>query len=195
MGTTDLQATLRCSCGREIAARSRDAGGFITCSCGNSVAVPKLSQLRLLVGADAYVTNPAEAIRKAQRDGKEPAGYECLGCGAWDPVLYECSALCEQSHVKKSRGEDHSTGLLRWFFLPFILNIMLSFRNDSATIDRQGHDIDVTFRLPLCKLCAQSRGNPTRPAVAKQLMMEVPLLANLVNYYPQLTLKIVRLNP
>ena len=141
------------------------------------------------------MTNPAEAIRKVQREGKEPAGDNCLCCVPARPVLYECIALCEQSRVIESRGGDHSNGMLRWLFLPFILNVMISLRSDSATIDRQGHDIEVKFRLPLCKLCSQSTGKPTRPAVAKQLMLKVPLLAELLNYYPQLSLKTVRLDP
>src|SRR3954449_9046146 len=78
IGMSDLLATLSCSCGRSVFARARDAGGRISCECGNNIAVPNLSQLRILAGADAFVTNPAELIRKLQAEGKNPAGDSCL---------------------------------------------------------------------------------------------------------------------
>jgi len=191
MATNELQVALECTCGRSTTARTKDAGGTLTCACGNSVAVPKLSELRLMAGADAFITNPAEAILKSQREGNEPGGDKCLLCGAASPVFYECHAVCEQSHVKKT-GESKSTEMLRWLILPFIANIILSLNREDQKIDRLGHDIDVKFRLPVCNLCQSSTGNPTRPAVAKKLMLRVPLYKQLLDYYPSLSLSIDR---
>ncbi|HEX3601835.1 MAG TPA: hypothetical protein VHU84_16900 [Lacipirellulaceae bacterium] len=156
--------------------------------------MPKLSELRTLAGVDAYVTNPAEAIRKARLEEKDPAGERCLLCSSAKPDFYHCVAICEQSHTKRNDtgGPSDSTELLRWFFFPVIINILLAFRNTNPVIDRCGHDIEVNFLLPVCKQCTATIGNPTRPSVAKRLMIKVPLLAELLKYYPQLKLKITR---
>lgn len=195
MPTTELQARLHCNCGREVIAHSRDAGRSLACSCGNSVTVPSLSQFRVLAGDHAYVTNPAEAIQKLQRAGKEPAGHECLCCGASNVVFFECRANCEQSHLKKSRKGQYLTNFLTWLVLPLFLHIFILLRREEPTIERQGHDVEVKFRLQLCQLCLRSIGSPTRPSVAKELMRKVPLLAELLRYYPKLSLKTVRLEP
>jgi hypothetical protein len=191
MVTNELQVALDCDCGRPIAARAKDAGTTIACTCGNLVAVPKLSELRLLAGADAFVTNPAEAILKLQREGNEPGGDKCVMCGSATPVFYQCLAICEQSHVKKNRASQ-SNGLLRWLFLPFIVNVLISMRAEDETIDRHGHDLEVKFRLPLCDLCKTAAGNPTRPNLAKKLMVRVPQYKQLLDYYPGLSLTIIR---
>jgi hypothetical protein len=174
-----------------MTARAKDAGGSMTCACGNLIAVPKLSELRLLAGAHAFITNPAEAILKSQREGNEPAGDTCLLCGATSPVFYQCHAVCEQSHIKKT-GTSKSNEMIRWLLLPFILNIILAFSREDEKIDRLGHDIEVKFWLPVCNLCKNSTGNPTRPSVAKKLMIRVPLLKQLLDYYPGLSLSIER---
>jgi hypothetical protein len=192
MATSELQVTLPCTCGRSPVARAKDAGGSINCACGNSVAVPKLSELRLLAGADAFITNPAEAIRKAQLAGTEPAGDRCLVCGSADTMFFQCHAVCEQSHAKKTSSYK-SFEIFRWLILPLIANIILAFKKEDETIDRQGHDIDVAFRLPVCRLCASTIGNPARTSIAKELIQRVPLLKQLLDYYPALSLSVNRL--
>jgi hypothetical protein len=153
MPTTELQARLHCSCGREVVVRSHDAGRSIACACENSVAAPNLSQFRVLAGTDAYVTNPAEAICKLQLEGKEPAGHECLCCGASNVVFYECTATCEQSHVKKNRSGRYLTNALAFILLPLILHVLILFRRESPEFERHGHDVEMKCRLQLCKLC------------------------------------------
>ena len=101
MGTTELQVSLSCSCGRSVIARAKDAGGAVSCACGKLVAVPRLSELRTLSARDAYVTNPVEAIRKLQSEGANPAGERCLLCGSNAAVFYECHAICESSYIEE----------------------------------------------------------------------------------------------
>jgi hypothetical protein len=191
MATSELQVSLPCECGGSVTARARDAGGSIRCNCGRNVSVPRLSELRQLSGADPFITNPVEAIRKAQRAGIDPAGDKCLLCGVERPVFYELNAVCEQSHVKKSNSGD-SGGLLRWFVLPFIANVLISLQKQDETIDRRGHDVEVTFRLPVCDLCTSTSGSPTRDSVARQLMLLVPAYKDLLDYYPRLVLSTKR---
>lgn len=196
MGTNELQVPLSCGCGRSVVARAKDAGGEVSCTCGRQVAVPRLSELRTLAGADAYVTNPAEAIRKLQSQGINPAGNRCLLCGATSPTLYACHAVCESSLVKTSSSDDgfSFSKLLSIFLLPklfFILYLMLR-KNESQEPERRGHDVAVDFTLPVCGACLASAGGTLRPKMAKELMASVPTLADLLAYYPQLKLTIDR---
>ena len=196
MGTSELQVTLSCGCGRSVVARAKDAGGSVPCACGKPVAVPRLSELRSLAGSDAFVTNPAEAIRKQQAQGIRPAGDRCLLCGSMSPVFYACHALCESSHLK--RGDADSSDnfgilLFRILFIPVLINaIYMSLRKKPSESEVRGHDIEVEFALPVCDPCAATTGKVTRPKIAKRLMANVPILAELLAYYPQLNLKINR---
>jgi hypothetical protein len=197
MGTNELRVSLSCSCGRWVIARAKDAGGSVACVCGKQVAVPRLSELRTLAGADAFVTNPAEAIRKLQSEGINPAGERCLLCGSNAAVLYECQAVCESSYMKKSSSDD-SYSLPQIFlsilFLPriFFIPLMMLRKNDAEPDERRGHDVAVTFTLPVCDPCATTVGNITRPKIAKQLMAKVPVLNELLTYYPRLELTVER---
>jgi hypothetical protein len=195
MGTNELQVTLNCTCGRSVAARAKDAGGSISCICGKQVAVPRLSQLRTLAGADAFVTNPAERIRKLQSEGVNPAGDRCLLCGSNAAVFYECQAVCESSYVEKSHADKANSFprvLLSMLFLPLLLNFFLMGRKESAVCEQRGHDIAVSFTLPVCDPCVATFGNVTRPQNATRLMAKVPALAELLAYYPQLKLTVQR---
>jgi hypothetical protein len=186
----ELMVGLTCGCGRMIFARRTDAGGVIACECGRAVPVPRLSRLRELAGADAYVTNPAEAIRKAQSEGHDPAGDHCLLCGSATPLFYTCNAICERSHM--ARSPDDSSSLVQWFFLPWFLNLLLYSRRGEVQADRRGHDVEVNFKLPVCGACAQTQGDVTRASVAKRIMARVPMYAELLEYYSGLKLKIQR---
>jgi hypothetical protein len=149
---TELQATIACTCGRAVTARAKDAGGSIACSCGKLVAVPRLSELRTLAGADAFTTNPAEAIRKLQNEGLNPAGHNCLGCGSPPAVEYRCVAVCEKSYLHKNDVSDDSDLLTQIFtslLLLRTLGIALLTRRKTIEMERRGHDIQVSFTLPL----------------------------------------------
>jgi hypothetical protein len=176
-------------------ARSKDAGCSVACICGNAVAVPRLSELRALTGTDPYITNPVETIRKLQSEGADPAGTNCLLCGSSTPELYKCHAECESSHVKRTGGDDtYGFGrILLFLFLPVLLALaIISRRRESETFDRLGHDVEVSFNLPVCDPCAKTIGNVTRPAIAKTLMLQVPVYKELLEYYPRMKLLITR---
>jgi hypothetical protein len=55
-----------------------------------------------------------------------------------------------------------------------------------------GHDVEVSFDLPVCGPCEGTAGDVTRPTVAKQVMRLVPQYKELLSYYPELTLTISR---
>ena len=149
----------------------------------------------MLTGADAFVTNPAEAIRKLQAQGINPAGSQCLLCGSGSAVSYNCHAVCESSHVKRSGSDgssNYGVSLLRLLFLPIVINILLSMRKKSFEPEVHGHDIELDFTLPVCDPCASMAGKVTRPAIARQLIASVPAFAELIAYYPQMKLTVER---
>jgi hypothetical protein len=141
----------------------------------------------VLAGADAYTTNPVEAICKALANGDDPAGTTCVQCGAAAPAIYRCTAICEESHAKRTADRDSA---VRWLLLPIFVNMMLWFHHQEEEIDRQGHDVEVSFNLPVCDACARPVGNVLRPAVARQFLLRVPVYRELLEFYPNLKLKI-----
>lgn len=54
---------LACSCGREIPVEAGQAGDRVACECGNSVAVPKLGELRLRPRIEAAERKTAWSAR------------------------------------------------------------------------------------------------------------------------------------
>jgi len=185
---------MSCHCGRTIVARAKDAGGSITCKCGNAIQVPRLSELRQLAGADPFVTNPVETIRKLQAQGSEPAGKTCLLCGSSTPVFYVCNAQCESSHVKITGGDDMNIFIrvLCVLFLPAVLAFALLLRGRAPKVaERRGHDVEVSFHLPVCRPCTGTLGKIT-PARARKLMGKVPVLKELLEYYPRMKLRVTR---
>jgi hypothetical protein len=192
MATNELKVSLPCECGGTVVAGAKVAGGTIKCTCGRAVAVPKLSHLRTLAGGDAFITNPVEAIRKQQRDGINPAGEGCLLCGSLSPVFYKCHAVCESSHARRGNKVD-PISMVRLLFVPMVwLIAMLLREKEFEPIDRRGHDIAISFDLPVCDPCAASAGKVTRANVAKRLMAEVPLYKELLDDYPNMQLKVAR---
>ncbi len=194
MDSSEIQVELPCVCGGSVVARGKDAGGSVRCRCGRSVAVPKLSQLRALSGGDPYVTNPAEAIRKAQRNGTDPAGNKCVLCGSSAPVFYKCHAVCETMYVKPVQDDssDDVVGAAVEYFIVGPLYRMLFRRSGSQDAQVLGHDVEVTLSLPVCDSCAAANGNVTRASVAKRLMMNVPEYRGLLAFYPDAKIRVER---
>jgi hypothetical protein len=189
-----IEVILPCECGGRVIAHASNAGGTILCRCGRSVAVPNLSKLRTLAGKHAYVTNPVEAIRRVQQVGKSPAGDKCLSCGSSCPAIYRCDAVCESSHVGLGATvQPTAVGqILSFFVLGRILRAILSRPRKSTEAEVRGHDVSVTFKLPVCDACAATLGSVTRAAVAKQLMLGVPVYRDLLAYYPDLQFAVQR---
>jgi hypothetical protein len=181
----NLRTTLLCDCGNSNAVSAMEAGTLINCPCGKSITVPSLSKLRQLAGQDAFVTNPADAIRKIQRDGGNPAGDRCVLCGSDSPQFYECHALCESPQLKHAQDAEASDiprqmlGVANYILLGPILWLLAAFafarRPADSGNEVVGHEVQVAFTLPICNACAASSGDVTRPTVAKRLMELVPI--------------------
>jgi len=194
---SELAVSLPCECGGQCEVHSADAGTQVKCSCGQSLTVPSLGKLRQLAGRDAYVTNPAEAIRKKTLSGIHPAGDRCIVCGSNDPQQFKCVAECESSVLREAAQTANSfTKTLMWFgtilLMPRLL--LLFFLRGRQDLDEEptilGHDVIVEFQLPVCAHCTNSGHNPLRMRAAKQLMKRVEIYQQLLDYYPRLTLKV-----
>ena len=100
--------------------------------------------------------------------------------------------------TSKKSSSDDSYSLPKLFlsilFLPriFFIPLMMLRNKDNEPDEQRGHDIAVTFTLPVCDPCATTVGNVTRPKTAKQLMAKVPVLSELLTYYPRLQLTVER---
>ncbi len=191
--------SISCNCGQVHAIREIQAGSQIRCSCGRSVDVPSLGNLRQLAGKEAYVTNPAEAIRKSVAQGIEPAGNSCLVCGSDVSNTYRCVAECERSLTKDAQNNENSlvrflARLISVILIPKLLVIYL-FSRPAANSEPQvfGHDVAVEFQLPVCEQCAQAGHDPRKHRVARKMLQEVDLLNQLLEYYPAIALRIERL--
>jgi hypothetical protein len=189
-----IEVDLPCECGDSVVVHAADAGSSVACRCGRAVAVPTLSKLRTMVSKDAFVTNPVEAIRKARREGHSPVGNKCLLCGANSPTIYLCDAVCESSHLKGDTAHK-ANGIFSWL----AFDLMASFagfaflrRSNPTELVIRGHDVSVSFDLPVCDACAATNGNTTRPAVAKRLMQLVQPYRDLLAHYPDFTLSVKR---
>lgn len=148
----------------------------------------------MLSGKDAYVTNPIEAIRKLQRNGQSPAGNHCLLCGSRSPAIYRCDAACETTHVKHGSTDSNAIPqLLSFLFFGWIIGTLIASRAGARDTEVHGHDVGVTFDLPVCDACAATSGKPTRIAVAKNLMLQVPAYRELLEQYPDLKLTVKRI--
>jgi hypothetical protein len=190
-----VEVELACECGWHVVARSGDAGDSIPCRCGRTVNVPNLGRLRMMAGQDAYVTNPAEAIAKLQRTGGSPAGNNCLLCGSHSPTLYRCDANCESSHVKGATEKNFSM-ILSWLAfvsMAFFAGLAFLRQSKETQLEVRGHDVAVTFDIPLCDACLATAGSPERIKNAKRLMGLVPPYRELLTHYPDLVLKVKKL--
>ena len=160
--------------------------------------MPRLSELRTLAGADAYVTNPAEAIRKLQSQGStRPASGAC--CAARRrPCFMRATPSANRRMLRQSSSDGGYSlpKLLGILFLPqllFFLYLLLrkqDCRRTRAPWARHRRGLHLTGLRPMCS----TTGNVTRPKVARQLMAKVPALSELLEYYPQLELTVERPN-
>ena len=193
---SDFSVQIACECGNLLDVRNSQAGTHLTCPCGKILKAPSLGKLRQLAGKDAYVTNPAEAIRKSVLAGVNPAGDVCIVCGSRSPQEFECNAECESVVVKNSPETSNSyvSFLARFgavLLLPkLLLLFLLRGRVSGQEPTEFGHEVSVSFPLPVCRPCVESGHNPCDKRTAKELMRKVTLYRQLLDYYPKLVLSV-----
>lgn len=191
---SDATVALDCSCGNSVSARLTDAGSSLSCrACGNLIRVPGLGQLRQMLGREAHITNPVEAINKQLNLGKSPAGNNCLTCQTPNAEEYHFTAVCE-SQVTRGKSDPtaitHFVRLFGWFIFGWISIIMLYFLRQDEPLENEvvGRDVSVDVTLPVCQVCSMQY-KPKKPKSAKKLMKQVPLYSELLDEYPDLKLQ------
>jgi len=180
MAGTQFHVT--CPCGERLAVTSGMAGESVPCRCGRRVAVPPLSELRRGAGADAYVTNAVEAVRRKLNRGELPAGPGCVLCGSPAHVTVVCRVVCERAFAG-SQGEDGGSFLT---FFMFGGPCPLRRKGPGRSGEVHGRDTDVELPLRLCDSCRSSAGNlRRRRRVLRRLIAAVPDYQRVLDEYPE----------
>jgi len=185
MAPTQLHVT--CPCGERLAVTSGMAGESVPCRCGRKLAVPPLSELRRRAGADAYVTNAVEAVRKKLNRGELPAGPGCILCGSPAHSTVACRVVCERAFAGRESEDGGS-------FLAFLMLGGLSFlrrKRPGGSGEVHGRDTDVELPLRLCDSCRSNAGNLRRPRALRRLIAAVPDYQRVLDEYPEAELQFV----
>jgi hypothetical protein len=96
-----MSYSVDCQCGNVLTVEAVDAGGFVNCCCGATVAVPALSMLRLRAGQSSYPVRIADKLLAMSEAGELPIEQTCLECGIGTSNILNCKLVCETAYVKK----------------------------------------------------------------------------------------------
>lgn len=97
--------SVRCSCGKDVEVTAGQAGTDVACACGNTITVPRLSELRSQAGESADGASPELAILYTYGNDIEPVGGDkCLNCGSATTNRIRCSLEYERPWLKGERS-------------------------------------------------------------------------------------------
>lgn len=171
--------TIECEQGHPLSVTSAVAGSTISCECGAEVKVPGLSQLRLLSGKEAYVSNAIEMITSAHQAGREPAGLECLRCSQLAGNVIDTKILCERSEM------DFNS--LKWLLLPWlpvlVYGLIQSRKRNKELEETSTRNVRTHFRL--CQRCLRNPRRPPNRRKIRRLLKKVPVYAQLYKENPE----------
>jgi len=97
--------SVECACGESNAVAQSQAGSTISCSCGQSLEVPRLSELRQSAGEQAYESGIMDVIQRKVASGELPSNDICLVSGLPTKDILWVNVECER---KWFRGRDES---------------------------------------------------------------------------------------
>lgn len=175
---------IACPCGKEIPVAASMAGSNVSCSCGESVAVPRLSELRQRIGLAAYESGTIDTIHRMIGTGELPCGSECVISGMRTTDVFVVRVECERTWIK-SPDNDSLLAALFLLIMPFWL-LWLAVERTLANEPRQelGRDthVDVPLRVH-CDFHAQLRKTKSQREL-KKLLGTVSIYAKLLDEYP-----------
>lgn len=131
---------IACQCGRRIEVSERDAGLSLGCECGQSLTVPRLSELRQQSGHHPFHTNIADIVRDAV-DCEDFLANRCAGCGSDKCQRINLWVECERAASSELSGLVHLCAL--------ILRVVI-FEDPR---DAHGHEKVIRLPLSLCPTC------------------------------------------
>jgi hypothetical protein len=175
-----MEYSVTCSCRNVIPVTATQAGTEIACPCGRAVKVPRLSQLRLATGRDAYKSTAIEAIERFIASGELPYGDTCALCGMPTHDAAELYVECERTWQKTSEAVPW---WLLWF--PGALKVWLISKFLPLPTETLGRDTGV--RIPL-RVCQPDHGRLSRIRDQRKLrglLHTVPIYQRLLEEYPR----------
>jgi hypothetical protein len=204
-GTSVMNYSLPCECGRSLSVAATAAGSTLVCQCGRSLLIPQLSKLRLSAGQEAYGRNTADTIARMVRSGALPSGEICAVSGR---LTQDIAVLCIECERVRVRGEQLDPSermflatMLRLVFLGLIGSllscIIMPFRKSTraaAPPQERGRQVVVQAPLYVCSsLHARLKRRGQR--YLKELLGLIPIYATLLKEYPEATVLFARSIP
>lgn len=167
-----------CKCGQRRPVTPASCGSEIKCLCGESIAVPKLSDVRRACGKSAYATTPVERLRTLRKSGELPPTRGCGLCGLWTPQTVDCIVQCE-SHLIV--GESSWDSIVRVICEPLSI-ITLLFSNPAPEV--HGRSTGVRIPVPICVDCKPRFVKSDKHR--KEALGNIALYSDLLREYPDL---------
>ncbi len=175
--------TIKCEQGHPLSVTSAVAGATISCECGAEVKVPLLSQLRLMSGQEAYVSNATDMLDSAHRAGREPAGLECLKCDQPAENVVDIVVLCERADIDL----NHPSWIMHraigtWIFV-LAYGLFQSHKRNKELEKTSPRNVRTHFRL--CQRCLRNPRRPPNRKKIRRLLKKVPVYAQLYKENPE----------
>lgn len=137
-----------CVCGATLTVSEGAAGSSRDCSCGRTIAVPSLTDLRLLAGLPPQAPNPVVAIPYLIADGLLPTMTTCAGCNAATEETATVTAECE---IASRSSESSWIGVVLLFWIFGVWALLLRLRHGDRP--DQGDSKIVHCPLRMCRAC------------------------------------------
>jgi hypothetical protein len=174
-----MEYSVTCLCQKAIPVTAAQAGTEVACSCGRTIKVPRLSELRLTTGRDAYEAGVVSAIQRLIRTGELPYGDTCALSGWPTNDVYELLVECERPWAKQV-GKSLP---LPWEVLLGLFSPISIWRREVRT---EIHGRQTVIRVPLRVRQEHhawlSRMRSQRKL--RRLLGTVPIYAQLLHEYP-----------
>ena len=168
---------VRCSCGEDLPVATSAAGRDVACHCGQTVKVPRLSELRRLAGQPAFEVRARDRVRQLLLDGGLPPDPICRITQRPTADMVYVTVVCEV---------PRATGGFNWWWLIVLGLYSLPLYYLASRDEPQMHGSETVFRLPIpiATECQAQVRNFTAGQLY-QLLLTVPLYAQLLSEYPQ----------
>jgi hypothetical protein len=158
------------------------AGSSVECPCGQSVPVPRLSDLRDAAGQRRFETNTIDTVRRMIAEGTLPPSRECMLSGQTTDDIARIYVECERIWSRES-GRKGWTFIFTAFFLPFWwLWIILSARMLDQRPEDFGRNTEVSIPIRVCRE-QQSRLRHMGSWELSELLRRIPIYAKLLDEY------------
>ena len=176
-GHNDMNSALfvECECTQRKPVTPSQCGTTVKCYCGRSIAVPRLSQLKLDCGQSNLST--LERCRVMLRDLQLPKSDTCQVCNLKRGTVISCVVQCESEAV---HAPGYWTTLLKMMLAPWMIASMLA--RDYHNVEHHGRDTAISLPVPVCDQCEpQFRKSE---AARRDALRRTDIYAKLLDEFP-----------